>query len=104
MAFKNIFIWIPVEAGVTSKPLKMYPLFQSAVEIRCGVPGLQPQDTVNWEFDGRPLPIEPGRVELMDGGQVVWINPFLESDIGRYSCNANGYQWSIYLNGYYSGK
>nr|XP_022304452.1 uncharacterized protein LOC111111646 isoform X11 [Crassostrea virginica] len=101
-AAKELSYISPVEAGVTSKPLKMYPLFQSAVEIRCGVPGLQPQDTVNWEFDGRPLPIEPGRVELMDGGQVVWINPFLESDIGRYSCNANGYQWSIYLNGYYS--
>uniref|UniRef100_A0A8W8MBC3 Uncharacterized protein n=1 Tax=Magallana gigas TaxID=29159 RepID=A0A8W8MBC3_MAGGI len=88
------------EAGVTTKPMKIYPIFNSAVEIKCRIPGLQPTDAVSWEYEGIPLVAEPEQVVLMDNDQTLWIKSFQPSDVGRYTCKANGYQWSMYLNGY----
>lgn len=84
--------------------MKIYPIFKSAVEIKCRIPGLQPTDVVSWEYEGIPLIIEPEQVILMDNDQTLWIKSFQPSDVGRYTCKANGYQWSIYLNGYSTGK
>lgn len=84
--------------------MKIYPIFNSAVEIKCRIPGLQPTDAVSWEYEGIPLVAEPEQVVLMDNDQTLWIKSFQPSDVGRYTCKANGYQWSMYLNGYSTRK
>ncbi|XP_061179522.1 uncharacterized protein LOC133188156 [Saccostrea echinata] len=94
----------PVEAGLTTKLMKMYPLFNSALEIKCGIPGLQPGDTITWEFEGRSIMPEPDRVMFLDDDRTLWISSFKPTDIGSYSCSANGFRWSVYANGYYTAS
>lgn len=89
---------------MATKPMKIYPIFKSAVEIKCRIPGLETNDKVIWEYEGIPLMLEPEQVLLMDNDQTLWIKSFQPSDVGRYTCKARGYHWSIYLNGYTSGE
>lgn len=93
-----------VEAGLTTKPMKMYSLFGSTLEIKCGIPESQPQSPITWELEGKPIKPDQKRVMFLDNARTLWINPFQSSDIGRYSCKSNGEQWSVYVNGYQTGK
>jgi hypothetical protein len=100
----SVFHHCSAEAGVTMKPMKMYSLLDSTLEIQCGIPETQPPSPITWELEGQPVTPDQSRVKFLDNARTLWISPVQSTDLGRYSCKSNGEQWLVYVNGYRTGE
>ncbi|CAI5456137.1 unnamed protein product [Caenorhabditis angaria] len=64
-----------------------------AVELVCEATG-NPSPTIMWTFGNKEI-LESRKHKLMRAGRTLRIYPFLEADIGKYTCTAENLHGSI---------